>query len=123
MSITTRIKLVLLTAIPAAAMLYFAGTASIEKAGIAKEMEQLESMTELSVKMGEAVHELQKERGMSALFIGSKGAKFVTELPAQRTESDRKIDTLQTSIKTFDAERIKLIYPPCCPLLLAILLN
>jgi len=103
MNISTRTKLFLLAAIPAIAMLYFAGSASLEKASIAKEMVRLESTIDLSVKMGEVVHELQKERGMSALFIGSKGTKFSTELPLQRMEADKKIEALQTTLKTFDA--------------------
>ena len=92
----TRTKLILLSAIPAFAMLYFAASTSLEKSLVTKEMMKLESMIELSVKMGEVAHELQKERGMSALFIGSKGAKFAKELPEQRVKSDGKIETLQS---------------------------
>jgi len=102
MNITTRMKLILLTAIPAAAMLYFAASIGLEKAAVTKEMVKLETMIELSVKMGEVAHELQKERGMSALFIGSKGAKFAKELPEQRVKSDGKIETLQSAITGFD---------------------
>ena len=107
MNITTRMKLILLTAIPAAAMLYFAASTSLEKAAVANEMVKLESMIQVSVKMGEAVHELQKERGMSALFLGSKGAKFASELPVQRVEADKKIEILQTALKSFDAGKDK----------------
>lgn len=102
MNITIRIKLFLLAAIPVIAMLYFAGSSSFEKASVAKEMVKLQSMIELSVKMGEAVHELQKERGMSALFLGSKGAKFVSELPAQRLGTDKKIEITQAAINIYD---------------------
>ncbi len=101
MSINTRTKLILLSTIPALAMLYFAASTSLEKASVTKEMVKLETMIELSVKMGEVVHELQKERGMSALFIGSNGAKFSKELPEQRVKSDMKIETLQAAIKDF----------------------
>jgi methyl-accepting chemotaxis protein len=90
MKMNTRAKLILLSAIPALAMLYFAASTSLEKASVTKEMVKLETMIELSVKMGEVAHELQKERGMSALFIGSKGEKFAKELPEQRVKSDEK---------------------------------
>lgn len=102
MNITIRIKLFLLVTIPVLTMLYFAGSSSFEKATLAKEMVKLQSMIELSVKMGEAVHELQKERGMSALFLSSKGTKFVSELPMQRLETDKKIEITQVAIKAYD---------------------
>lgn len=41
------------------------------------------------------VHELQKERGMSAGFIGSNGAKFASTINNQRTLTDRNLQTLK----------------------------
>ncbi|WP_247686968.1 methyl-accepting chemotaxis protein [Pseudoalteromonas luteoviolacea] len=41
------------------------------------------------------IHETQKERGASAGFIGSKGAKFKDNLRQQRTQTDRLIATLK----------------------------
>lgn len=41
------------------------------------------------------VHELQKERGMSAGFIGSKGGKFVSEIKTQRALTDKNIADLK----------------------------
>lgn len=38
--------------------------------------------------INELIHELQKERGMSAGFISSQGQNFVSELPAQRELTD-----------------------------------
>jgi methyl-accepting chemotaxis protein len=102
MNMNTRAKLILLSAIPALAMIYFAVSTSLEKLSVTKEMLKLETMIELSVKMGEVAHELQKERGMSALFIGSKGAKFAKELPEQRVKSDGKVEVLQSAIKEFN---------------------
>ncbi|MDP3087068.1 MAG: methyl-accepting chemotaxis protein [Methylotenera sp.] len=101
MGINTRAKLILLSAIPALAMLYFAASISLEKLSITKEMLKLETMIGLSVKMGEVAHELQKERGISTLFISSKGAKFAQELPEQRLKSDVKIARLQSAVKEF----------------------
>ncbi|MES2013462.1 MAG: nitrate- and nitrite sensing domain-containing protein [Pseudomonadota bacterium] len=107
MNITTRSKLVLLTAIPTLAMLYFAGSVSLEKASVSKEMVKLESMIEIAVEMGETVHALQKERGMSALYLGSKGAKFSNELPAQRIEADKRIDALNKKLEKLDITESK----------------
>ncbi len=38
------------------------------------------------------IHELQKERGSSSLFINSKGTQFGNELTSQRTSTDLAID-------------------------------
>lgn len=51
------------------------------------------------------VHELQKERGMSAGFVGSGGKKFGDKLPKQRTETDKRLKEFREV-----AKRIKL--PP-----------
>jgi methyl-accepting chemotaxis protein len=50
------------------------------------------SKTTLDAKLvgmtSDLVHEMQKERGMSAGFIGSKGVTFLRELPSQRQTTD-----------------------------------
>ena len=97
-----RSKLILMATIPALALLYFAGTGVFERLSVSKEMVKLESLVDVSVKIGALVHEMQKERGMSASFIGSKGVKFAAELPAQRVKTDKAVETLQTTLKSFD---------------------
>ncbi len=37
------------------------------------------------------VHELQKERGASALYMGAKGNRFKRELDLQQTDTDKKL--------------------------------
>ena len=98
-----RSKLILMAAIPTLALLYFSGSGVFEKLSIFKEMVKLESLVDVSVKIGALAHEMQKERGMSASFIGSKGAKFVDELPAQRALTDKAAETLQATLADFDA--------------------
>ncbi|GGB61632.1 nitrate- and nitrite sensing domain-containing protein [Shewanella inventionis] len=41
------------------------------------------------------VHELQKERGMSAGFIGSKGQSFSDALPSQRNQTNSRINRFE----------------------------
>ncbi len=45
------------------------------------------------------VHELQKERGMSAVFLGSKGQQFHGELLDQHQLSTRKLNALQDGLQ------------------------
>ena len=42
------------------------------------------------------MHELQKEQGMSAGFIGSKSSEFVPELKNQRTLTDKEVNSLKS---------------------------
>ncbi len=55
------------------------------------EMKELSKYTQLSSVYSELVHELQKERGMTAGFLGSKGKKFTDKLPNQRQQTANKV--------------------------------
>jgi len=61
-----------------------------------KEMSELAQLTKLSTVYSELVHELQKERGATAGYLGSKGTKFVSKLPEQRKLTDGKIKKRNT---------------------------
>ena len=58
-------------------------------------IQKVQKLVQLSVKMSAVLHELQKERGASAGFISSKGHKFVTILPKQYAATDVKVKELQ----------------------------
>ncbi len=58
--------------------------------------------TELSVKLSNLLHELQKERGASAGFLSSGGKKFKDTLKNQRRETDNKIEDLKAYLKLHD---------------------
>jgi methyl-accepting chemotaxis protein len=51
---------------------------------------RIAAVSEVAVASSALVHELQKERGLSAGFIGSQGAKFRDELAKQRQETDAR---------------------------------
>jgi len=98
-------KLILMLIVPLLSLLYFSVSGTLEKAAVSSEMGKLESLVGLSVKIGALAHELQKERGMTAGFLGSKGAKFAAELPEQRKATDKKAGDLKTALANFDAAR------------------
>jgi methyl-accepting chemotaxis protein len=50
------------------------------------------------------VHELQKERGMSAGFIGSKGTRFRPELAVQRSIVDEKVSLYKNFTQEFEED-------------------
>src|SRR4029453_18235735 len=45
----------------------------------------------LSVKVGNLLHETQRERGRTSQFVSSKGAKFGPELRAQQALTDQRL--------------------------------
>ncbi len=63
-----------------------------------RQVRQIEAIESTAVAVSNLVHELQKERGLSAGFIGSRGARFSAELGAQRELSDRFRQALQTHV-------------------------
>ena len=69
----------------------------------AAEMTKLEHLVTLAPRISALVHELQKERGNSAGFIGAKGqGDFVARLNAQRQATDDKLAQARTAFQTID---------------------
>ena len=84
--IGTRILIVL--AIPVLGLLLLAGQVMRGKHKTSVEMNSLSRMVELSTRLSAVVHELQRERGASAVFLGSKGQQFQQQLVTQRQATD-----------------------------------
>jgi methyl-accepting chemotaxis protein len=91
MNMNTRNRLLVMIAIPLLGMGYFSIDGALEKYRQLRALEQTQALVQLATRSSALVHELQKERGMSAGFIGSRGAKFATELPRQRQETDARL--------------------------------
>ncbi|MBF0517011.1 MAG: nitrate- and nitrite sensing domain-containing protein [Nitrospirae bacterium] len=102
-NISLKNKLVLLLILPLAGFLYFSVTAVAARYVTLKEMKSLHTLSTLAIKISAFVHEAQKERGMTAGFIGSGGAKFSSELPGQRAKTDEKIKDLRDALQGFDS--------------------
>ncbi|WP_373938910.1 methyl-accepting chemotaxis protein [Vibrio kanaloae] len=83
-------KIIALLILPILGFLWLSVSAISKGVETTSEMSSLNQLTRLSVVYSELVHELQKERGMTAGFIGSQGTKFVSELRAQRTSADNR---------------------------------
>jgi len=66
------------------------------------DISKIVEVTEFAQSIGNLVHELQKERGASAVFLASEGQKFGPELQKQRLSSDERIVTLQDAKQRTD---------------------
>ncbi len=58
---------------------------------VSSRLDKLEKITLLADNISKLVHETQKERGASAVYLGSKGQKFTKELPKQRELTDQRL--------------------------------
>lgn len=83
-------KIIALLILPILGFLWLSVSAISKGVETTSEMSSLNQLTRLSVVYSELVHALQKERGMTAGFIGSQGTKFVSELRAQRASADNR---------------------------------
>jgi len=86
-----RKKILMLLALPMLGFLWLSISSIANSISTSKEMSTITRLTKLSVVYSELVHELQKERGATAGFIGSKGTKFTDTLMSQRRNTDDKL--------------------------------
>ncbi|MCJ2064639.1 nitrate- and nitrite sensing domain-containing protein [Methylobacterium sp. J-088] len=78
-------------AVALAPCLAFAGAAGLavsDQWARRAEMDRVESLVGLASRISAFVHEGQRERGASSLFLAAKGAQFGPELAAQRQRTD-----------------------------------
>ena len=89
-----RLRLFLLFALVIAGVLFYAASDLLRQWHAMVDLERSARLGELSVRVNGVVHELQKERGLSAGFIGSRGERFRNELDTQRRDSDKATKVL-----------------------------
>lgn len=73
----------------------------------------IENVVALAPAISNLVHELQKERGMSAGFIGSQGVSFAQDIENQRRQTDQQLAVFQETFATMDVRLdVELINTP-----------
>ena len=85
-----RVRLLLLFSALALGMAWYLFTNVSGEIGRLREGGRIAAVSEVAVAGSALVHELQKERGFSAGFIGSKGEKFREALDKQRVDTDAR---------------------------------
>ncbi|MFZ3019290.1 MAG: nitrate- and nitrite sensing domain-containing protein, partial [Gallionella sp.] len=106
-AVPLRLRLLMLLFFPILGLLYFSANSVWEKSQTRNELRAMQVITDLAVKSSAVIHEAQKERGMSAGFLASGGAKFASELPQQRKETDKRIVELRELIAALDQSRLQ----------------
>lgn len=88
-SMGIRQKLLLLIVPPILLALVLEGQRLSQLISGKKELQDVQILVEFTSLNSALAHELQKERGMSAGFLGSGGKKFADRLPQQRQQADQ----------------------------------
>ncbi|PKG73728.1 chemotaxis protein [Shewanella sp. GutCb] len=95
-NLTLKQKFVIVIAPSLLASILFGGLYANDQYKLTKELDQVLILSQLAVANSSLVHEIQKERGMSAGFIGSNGSAFQSKLPLQQRDTDKLIHTFQS---------------------------
>jgi len=103
-NISIKVKLFILFFVPSVALIYQVAISSIDANMQISENQRLQRYITVAVGISEFVHESQKERGLTAVFVGSQGKKFRSELFAQRKATDIKLAVLQKSMAILSEE-------------------
>ena len=65
-------------------------------------IDNLRQITDISIELSLAIDELQKERGISAGYLNSKGNEFIDQLSQIRKETDHQLSKLERVFNTID---------------------
>ena len=97
-------KLYLLLSIPVLALTLYTMVTSYNTYLEATRNSALKELSELSIKISDVLHETQKERGLSAGFVSSRGQKFKEQLSRQRQLTDKKIHILSDFLNNLSVD-------------------
>lgn len=102
-NIRVRTKIFALTAGPIAVMSLLMALSTLKEWRTAQEMSKIDQISALAVAASNVAHELQRERGMTAGFLASRGQLYRNELPTQRTTADERMATFEVLLNEIDA--------------------
>jgi len=101
-----RSRVLLLMIIPMIGLIIFAGIIVAERREESVGLKKLQDLAEIGVAASAVVHELQKERGASAGFIGSKGKRFSKILPDQRKVTNTKREAFKKVLGSYNLQKL-----------------
>ncbi|MBF0627499.1 MAG: EAL domain-containing protein [Magnetococcales bacterium] len=93
-SLSFQLKLLLILLIPLGGILGLGIVGIHEKRAMIDQLEQMNQLSGLAVHISGLVHEVQKERGLSAGLLGSRGSRFGAELARQRPHTTAALQRL-----------------------------
>lgn len=101
-NVSIKFRIMTIAIVALTGLVISSGYVVLDKKSTVTSMSQLNEMAMLAPAISGVVHELQKERGTSAVYIGSKGSTFADVLPQQRDDTDSSINALSQHLKSID---------------------
>lgn len=95
-------KLLLILLLPMALACVFIGKSLIETNRLSTSLGEARQLSVLSISGAKLVHQLQKERGATAIFVGSNGESFGSELAELRRDSDAALSKFKSIDNAFE---------------------
>ncbi|MEH3146163.1 MAG: nitrate- and nitrite sensing domain-containing protein [Methylobacterium frigidaeris] len=99
---TLRSRIAAVALVPCLAFAVVASLAVSERVVQSRNMHRLEGLTGLAGRISAVIHEVQRERGASNLFLNARGGQFAEELAAQHRLSDAALAELAAALGTVD---------------------
>jgi len=93
----------------------FIGNSLIETSRLSTSLGEARQLSVLSISGAKLVHQLQKERGATAIYVGSNGDKFSRELATLRKDSDTALKNFRAIDSDFEYQ----LYSPRLGVLMA----
>ncbi len=103
-NIRIRTRVLLALFLPLMGLVGMSGYVLLERFETARDMAQVEAVAELATRISSVVHELQRERGLSATYLSSHGTKMADALADQRRTVDAARGRLQEFLTAFETE-------------------
>ncbi len=100
---SVKAKIMGLAIFPLVIALGFMFNLVLDKFSLSEEMGRQELLNKFVISTGSMLHEIQKERGASGVFLGSKGKRFKSELSSQRALTDSQRARYTQFLSGFDA--------------------
>jgi CheY-like chemotaxis protein/signal transduction histidine kinase/HAMP domain-containing protein len=101
-----RDKLLLISFIPLAALIYFLADFIITQRSLQNKVSKVYEEVLLAEKISDVVHQLQQERGLSISYTTSSGKEGQNELQLQREATDKSISALNNTSKAGATENL-----------------
>lgn len=98
-------KLLLLLVLPMMGMLYFSVDGSIARYKTVQELAYVDDLMRFAAGAADMVHELQKERAMTGVYLGSQGAKFKNEIQNQRPNVDHQVEAMHAILAGVNVQK------------------
>tara|TARA_R110001632_G_scaffold41444_1_gene104152 strand:- start:46945 stop:48933 length:1989 start_codon:yes stop_codon:yes gene_type:complete len=103
--LSIRYKLLLIALTPLIIALIFILNGVLKNYQVLSSMHKSQKLGILATAASQLVHQLQKERGFSAGYLGSKGRQFSTALNTQHNETDLQLNKYQQFVEQLESER------------------